>query len=118
MRAREVGNECYTHIPKDIKGLVIDGPRPRRNVIENLAPILCNWRKQLPAEKRQDLKGTIILKLVVDKVGDIGVLGYSSTIRDSVFVERLVSGLYLLDFDPWNDQPEETRIEVPFDLVK
>jgi hypothetical protein len=111
-------DDCGPAAPRDIKGLVIDGPRPRQNVIENLAPILCNWRKQCKTDNRSDLTGTIVLKIVVDKVGDIGVLGYESTIKDTVYVERLISGLHVLDFDPWNDKPGETRIQVPIQLMK
>lgn len=109
---------CLNSIPKDIKGLKVRGSRPRQNVIENLAPIICNWQRLCNIENRNDLTGVIILNLVVDKIGDIGVTSYETTIKDTIYVDNLVKGLYLHDFDPWNDQPGETIIEVPVELIK
>jgi hypothetical protein len=107
------GDYCAKDLPRNVKGLSVDGPRPKRNVIENMAKIICSWRTGCIESKRTDLEGVTTIKLTVNHVGEIGIEWYTSTVKDSVFVEAMVESLALYDFDPWNDCQDQTTIEFP-----
>jgi hypothetical protein len=107
---------CSGKLPHNVKGLSVNGPRPRQNVIENMAKIICSWRTGCIENKRTDLEGIVTVKLTVNHSGKIGIDGYTSNIKDSVFIEAMVESLSLYDFDPWNDGLEPTKIEYPMVL--
>ncbi|MBN1980462.1 MAG: hypothetical protein JW795_02950 [Chitinivibrionales bacterium] len=107
---------CFVKIPRDVKGLIIKGPRPRRNVIENMVPIICAWQEKIDRDKRSGLTGEIVLRLTVNKVGEIFVRGFEHTAQDASYVQMLVESICNYDFDPWNDEPFDTEITYPINL--
>lgn len=108
---------CLSGVPEDVKGLNVRGPRPRRNIIENMTPIICQWRSQCTGRNQDSVSGVIDLTLSINHVGEPGIVRYTHTLKDSAFVANLLNEIYLHDFDPWNDRQEPTEFDYPVRLV-
>jgi hypothetical protein len=109
---------CHTTFPKEVKGLTIRGPRPSENIIQNMVPIICFWRDQCIKKGYTNMQGTIYLTGIVNKVGELGVVRYTHTLSDSVFLKELIESFPLNDFDVWNEGGYETEFEYPIVLFE
>jgi hypothetical protein len=101
-----------------IKKLVVNGPRPKENVIYNLTPINHFLQQRWLNEAHADLAGKLIITLSIDKIGDIGLLKYEHTMKDSAYIDQLVQSFYMYSFDPWNDQIGITEVECTIEFIK
>ena len=110
--------QCLETVPRNVPGLVIRGPRPKENIIENMVPIICQWRRWCENSDGENLKGTLLLTVFVNKVGEIGIVKYSSTIRDTAKIHELVNSFSLFEFDVWNEGDYETQFDFPVKLLE